>query len=363
MAQARPTLFDEALLDTEPFAPLRDAWLFSGDGGGRVARGAVGEWALRRIGREEPTAIVAEARRQIAANRGSYFEVGAVRGADIDRVADLGPGLSLVPAKDVPVEWRALRQYEHTPPVGLLDCCVLRQDYGVTPGFVDGRAPRTEKSSETVPDRAQRYANRELVRAAMLLETTNAIELPMISVLADPATLLAAPGGRYGAPFAPFLSPPSMPLDAGKVEERYRELRQFASGELDVLMHAIDRLGRARTDPLLVDKALDLGLAAEILFTHGNTGGNSEVRHKLGMRAAWLIGEDVATRLAIFDQARALYDARSKAAHEGKLPRRSAFEAATADRLVVAALDTIIAHGSFPDWDRLTMGEPMATST
>jgi hypothetical protein len=82
----------------------------------------------------------------------------------------------------------------------------------------------------------------------------------------------------------------------------------------------LDRLGAAKRRPGSVNRAIEAGIAAEALFLRFGGEDQSELSFRLAARAAWLLGKDYATRTAVFDLFRALYEARSKAVHNGKVP-------------------------------------------
>jgi hypothetical protein len=99
-----------------------------------------------------------------------------------------------------------------------------------------------------------------------------------------------------------------------------------------------------------------LGIAAEIALMHDQGSDNSEITHKIGNRAAWLLGREHSEREVIIDEMKKLYRARSQAVHRGKLSSSSTIDLAAADRLVTRALIAILERGRFPDWNSLTMG-------
>lgn len=59
-----------------------------------------------------------------------------------------------------------------------------------------------------------------------------------------------------------------------------------------------------------------------------------------------------------------LYDARSKAVHQGRLSSTINPDLVTGDRLVTLALRALVERGGFPDWSALTMaaGAPFSFS-
>src|SRR3546814_15004749 len=105
-----------------------------------------------------------------------------------------------------------------------------------------------------------------------------------------------------------------------------------------------------------VDRALELGIAAEIALMHAHSPANTEITQKIGGRAAWLLGRDPAEREAVFVDMKKLYQARSQAVHSGALSSKSTVDLDAADRLVAGAVSAILERGGFPDWNNLTMG-------
>jgi hypothetical protein len=175
----------------------------------------------------------------------------------------------------------------------------------------------------------------------------------MSVILSDRRALLAVGGTSSSRPFAaqPVVA---FPADMASIKRAFGELAAFAEG--DSLTRAIDRLGRSRLAVHPVDRALDLGMAAEIVLMHDNSPSNTEITHKIGSRAAWLLGKDVDERATIFEEIKHLYKARSHAVHSGVFPPKSKVDLDLADQLVVRIMQAILARGSIPDWTSLTMG-------
>lgn len=175
----------------------------------------------------------------------------------------------------------------------------------------------------------------------------------MSVILADHQALLSVGGTMSSRPFAahPVVA---FPADMGTIQRAFGQLAAFAEG--DSLTRAIDRLGRSRLAVHPVDRALDLGMAAEIMLMHDNGTSNTEITHKIASRAAWLLGADANERATIFDEMKHLYKARSDAVHSGALPPKSKVDLDLADQLVARVVQAILERGSFPDWTSLTMG-------
>jgi Apea-like HEPN len=108
-------------------------------------------------------------------------------------------------------------------------------------------------------------------------------------------------------------------VDSDLAVEFYKKLGAMKGSEQTVLFRATERLARSRSHPLQVDQAIDLGIAAEMIFLHEMSGDRGELRFRTALRAAWLLGKDGKERRAVFDCMRKAYDARSAAVHTGAL--------------------------------------------
>ena len=215
------------------------------------------------------------------------------------------------------------------------------------------------RKSETISrrDAETRRRRRGLLPSgprAAFRASTGPVELPFSLLQPDRASLfVAGDGNQAGRPFA------AMPLVAFSVKgtavgRAYDLLATFRGGVS--MARAIDRLGRSRLAINPVDRALELGMAAEIVLMHDHSPSNTEIAYKIGGRAAWLLGQTPAERATIFADMKSLYGARSQAVHSGVLSSRSTIDLDAADALVTRIFNAIIARGAFPDWSSLMMG-------
>lgn len=339
----------------EPFADFATAWVFMGDRAGAMVGGNFGDWAIDRlVEKMAPEDIIALFHEEVARNAGVYEDVSPVLGIEIREACDLGGGVRLVPAStdifsgfDYP--WRYA--WPNLP----TGTCFLVQSYTVTPAFerLSPGATGPAGTSATQPQSPARDGVRRRFRLACLIGSLGAVELPMSVILADRRVSLAV-GGTLSA--GSFASHPvvAFPADIEAISLAFGQLSSFTEG--DSLTRAIDRLGRSRLAVHPVDRALDLGMAAEIMLMHDNGTSNTEITHKIGSRAAWLLGRDESDRATIFDEMKHLYKARSDAVHSGVLPSKSKVDLDVADQLVVRVVQAILERGKFPDWASLTMG-------
>jgi hypothetical protein len=117
---------------------------------------------------------------------------------------------------------------------------------------------------------------------------------------------------------------------------------------------ATDRLGRSRVHLSTTDTALDLGISSEIILL--NAAGNSELKYRFSVRGAYLVSKTKTDREKNFEAFRAMYDARSSAAHTGALKPPAQARLAEFDALCCAAICRIVQDQKFPDWEKLVLG-------
>lgn len=307
---------------------------------------------------DPPKAIIAAFDAEITRNAATYVDVSPIFGVDIDGVCDLAEGIRVVPASEVSPWWQPhpIHRWMALPhlPSGT---AYLAQSYRVEPAFdVQAGGSLNGDSGTTVPASDVRESIRQQVRLACLLAGTGDVALLISMMVPDQDCLFVGGDGNIASRPIGAYPVVSFPTEAAAVKLAFDQLAAFTDSES--LVRAIGRLGRARTARSPVDQALELGIAAEIALMHGDSSSNTEITHKIGMRAAWLLGEDAGQRTAIFADIKALYHARSKAVHEGTLPKKSKVDLGEADRLVTRILNAIAARGHFPNWSDLTMGGP-----
>ncbi|WP_298225753.1 HEPN domain-containing protein, partial [Acidocella sp.] len=126
----------------------------------------------------------------------------------------------------------------------------------------------------------------------------------------------------------------------------------------------LDRLNRAIRGSNVADRAIDLGIAFEAILFHGSEDNNGELAFRLGLRGAWLSGNDAASRQENYRLLKGIYYLRSKAVHTGGLPAKKAKEQPLlmerGIRLCSNLLKSIVHGTHWPDnsteWDKLIFG-------
>ena len=154
------------------------------------------------------------------------------------------------------------------------------------------------------------------------------------------------------------------PVKRGKVDPAlacalYERLTHVKGSHCASLIRAAERLQRSRSHTSEVDRAIDLGIAIEMVFLHEQQADRGELKYRTSVRGAWLLGKSGAERRTIFNSLRKAYDARSVAVHSGELADQRLIEnLPAADGFCADAIRLVINEGGFPDkWESLVLDE------
>ncbi|NPU09480.1 hypothetical protein HL666_01730 [Bradyrhizobium sp. 83002] len=144
------------------------------------------------------------------------------------------------------------------------------------------------------------------------------------------------------------------PVDAHLASEVYRSALSLPSNIKTPTELAIDRLRRSRVHTPSADTALDLGIAGEIVLLHGPPV-KKHISRRYSERGAYLIATDPADRKEKYKAFRAMYDARSSAAHTGRINAAQQSRLEEFDQLCRLAILKVIDLGGYPNWRSLNL--------
>lgn len=145
------------------------------------------------------------------------------------------------------------------------------------------------------------------------------------------------------------------PVDANLAKHLYAALDALPPNVSQSVWLATDRLRRSRVHIPSADTALDLGVAGEIILLHSTA--ESELSYRFALRGAYLISTDHHDRIVKFEAFRAMYQARSRAAHRGTLDTKHIARLSEFDWLCRRAICEIVDRRAFPDWEAIILGE------
>jgi Apea-like HEPN len=151
-----------------------------------------------------------------------------------------------------------------------------------------------------------------------------------------------------------FALPNDGQLDGDKLITLWQGYSDLKANDRDTIRYAIDRMNLAKRRPTVVDSAIDLGIALEMLLLH-NSDSKTELRFRLSLYGAAFIGGTHDVRKSNFKLLQKIYDLRSSAVHRGRLSKNHV-ELAPAliekgINLAVAITRKLISLGQFPDYE------------
>lgn len=147
--------------------------------------------------------------------------------------------------------------------------------------------------------------------------------------------------------------------DIAEAQALQARLTALSPSLLDPLSLAVHRLSLAQSHMQPVEDAIDLRLAYEMTFFFGDDGGyQGELKFRLAMLAARLLGKNYAEREEISAIGNDLYDMSSGAIHAGRIKQKYAKNAheilKNGAAIVRKGLKHIVLNGT-PDWKRLLL--------
>ena len=141
----------------------------------------------------------------------------------------------------------------------------------------------------------------------------------------------------------------------------YKGLSQPSTETWSRLRIPIDRWMKSMLENDLVDQMIDLGIALESLYVPDRGG---ELRFRFALNGAWHQGDTSEDRMALFDEFRDIYDARSDVVHTGRFRGDRAKPSFNAENYIERAqelcwygITSILEAGEVPNWNELVMGD------
>jgi hypothetical protein len=147
-------------------------------------------------------------------------------------------------------------------------------------------------------------------------------------------------------------------FDADLMTYLFNRVEDLQDDDRITLFLAVERLRRSRLHQEAVNRAIDLGTALEIMLLH-KVASTQELRFRVAVHGARLLGTNTAQRGDIFQGLLNAYDARSVSVHTGRLSKKPLIDGLPqADEICRKIAIRITSDGGFPaDWKSIVLAD------
>lgn len=362
-------------LQADPsFGNLRGGWIQHRSGSGMmVQEHMLPHLMIRRVmSGKSAESLVAEAREFAASPTSATEYYASIAGVTVSDTVSLGDNIDLIPWADVPDGLQktafsggssheagfSISSFVNRPATATSAIRARSAEYQILFSSHDDAKAATETAGE---ERALRQVVvNDVVRCITALSTRTVAVIGGWSQFdREIANDIASASYEYGSTLfesaVRAASSKPIALDGVSLAGLFRRFDKFKESEKVVMRVALDRLIQAIRRQNTVDKAIDLGIALEVLLLHG-INDRGELRFRTSIRGATFLEGTKSERLESFKLLRAAYDLRSEAVHSGVLKTEK--KGPPPEQVLEEAIDTcaaiarkLIDRGSFPDWD------------
>lgn len=354
----------DAMIQIEPFKSWRGQLVYQGSGS-ISPQAFIGHWALELMKEGlSPSDLIDNATKIIKEDSAEFFHITIVAGVAIEEKIKVGSDVEFWPWKDVPLlhgeervvynETMLIRRHglsQHEYNNNLPRFAVVRR-FTANPLLTGSDEDAEERRNR---ERTERRSFSDRIMSALVLSSSRQVRTA--SEIFVPVCKWT-PIRNLGSMFSEYqtgLAGESQ-TDLKTAKWIYEKLVDFK--ETEMIHRVSDRIVRARKTNRSVNKAIDFGVALEILLMHGEANNNSEITNKLQTRAGWLLGKDPNSRAKWAREAKNLYIARSKAVHTGELSEKAmkTYDSDKAFQLIKEICIELLNRGKFPVWSELVLG-------
>ncbi len=373
-SQGAGAVLKSAFMDDPSFGDLRGGWIQQAGGYGMLIQEHMvpNRMVDSNIVGKSAKSLVEEARAFAACPTSVTESYTPVAGATVAEVISLGDNIELVPWAEVPdVDQKKVFDssgphfaFMSSLPVPLpllaaanMAVRVRSAEYQVL--FSSSQEAKEVREAGTAATAEQAARIRDIVRCITLQGERGVAALGNWALFENEiVNSLAGSGFSFNpalfdiAVYSASRDP--VALEAESIARLFRCFEALRDSVKDPLRISIDRLNQSLRRPDIVDKAIDLGIALEVMLLHSiDPRERGELRYRSSIRGAMFLGGDKQERLNTFKLLRDAYDLRSKAVHAGALTAESPPKETLEEAVSVCAriAQKLIEQGSFPDWE------------
>ena len=364
--------------DDSSFEDLRHGWIQQRGGSGIMVSGTKFLCLLIKsvIDGHSAKSFVEEARAFADCRTSKTESYTPLAGATVAEAVSLGNGIDLVPWADVPdgnqKRFFGLDSSHHVlassmpffpQMVAIANSAIRVRSAECQVLFSSSEAAKAEYEASASENTARSVQTRDVVRCITALSMGPVAALGkwerFDKKIANDVSGAgySYDGSRLDSAIWAASSKP-VALDGDPIARLFHRFEEFKpSKNKNVMRISLDRLSQALRRQNIVDKAIDLGIALEVMLLHGmGASDRGELSFRSSIRGATFLGGEKPERLKTFKLLRDAYDLRSKAVHSGLLKKEK--KRPPPEQILEDAISTcariarqLIDRGSFPNWE------------
>lgn len=356
---------EDELLETIKKIPefsIFDGKLFNcGSSALRVELGQIVKWLLYSTHRNGVEKTLDNLNKYIELDGNPLCEVQLVSGIEIEQEIDLIDNTKLVPFDKIPDCW----QKDHFSPLSYefphnkycSKVAILRKTKASPKSFHQDHHPNKFLEVD--------IQLTDICEILTLVGPSAPYPTVYWTILEEIVPLKLLTGFSGGMSSLSYCVYKYEPKDYAFAKDIVRSYLSLSENLKNSLLLSVKRLNMAQRRNGMENKAIDLGIALEILLLKDRAK-YDQISFPFRLRGAWFLGEEVERRRVVYDLLNAIYDCRCSAVHSGKLKKRQykindqdiqlakLFEEGF--KLCAELIIKIIEEKKFPDWDKLILG-------
>jgi hypothetical protein len=351
-------------VESEPaFLPFVEMHQVIGSGAAWFEKGDLARWIVKRATLVGAQSAIADVRRYLESEDFDFSRVMLLHGLHTNREYDLGNNIRLFPAATAPV--RALRESIRDPSRRSI-LPIFEVDSALVQSFRQRRHHCKNVEIADYPYGNEFLLARDLEHARLCFSLAGPFAPQSLGVCTAAHDDVPSKA-RFGWTLGEFRGPISFAFPiAPEVIERmvgfHARFAKLPRAIQDHLRIALERLNEFESTRDLARRAIALRVALEALFLKDAT---TELKFRLGLHAAFLVGANDHERREVFNCVKSAYDVGSKAVHTGRIDDKAAPKAfevlKEAAAIVRKSLIALIDQPDVDFLDRILHGglEPM----
>ena len=338
-----------------------------GSGAMRIEYRNLANWLIWRAAHTSPDKAVEDLETSLERDWSEAWDVLILNSLETPQTFEIAENIFIMPLADVPDSlWKfemekEARAWPSVPGSITPARCALGRRRAVAPRFWDS-SKIDEGTQHGVAHDSPLF---DLARRITLIRDACPLPYMEYTQLCDHVPCAQFTGWGAGSPRYDVVYGPSFKLTEDivpEVIENFARFRSVPPKDKPFFGMVLDRLNQAKRRYSLADRAIDLGMALEVLLLR-NDRPQTQLQMTVRYRGAWLLGKDVPGRKDIYRQLGKVYKHRSAAVHRGQLTPGSPSKRQKLEQdiengisLCIDAIKELMEIGYPTDWNDIVLG-------